>query len=482
MKHIFTTCIAALLSSACSLTPDYQRPDVNALIGDEFVESQSSELPTETSKIRWWQGFDDPIIDELVNTALNHNIDIKIAAANVMESQAIAKSAVGDRWPEIGTLQSAERNFTGNNTGSSFNAGPDRVYTTSITSGLGVVWQADLFGKLRSEAKAAYADWQVTEMDRIAITHTVIADVIRQRVQLAIALQKLVVAKDILASREYTYKIVNGRYSRGVATTSAVDLRLARENLYSAEADILALEQDASLAQHALDVLLGLKPSSEYYSTLELNQLPDLNDAITDVPAQLLDRRPDLRAAEFRVIASNERLGVAIADLFPSLTLSADIGYRGSEVSELYNPATLFGRMLGELTAPIFNGGKLRSDRDAARARLESQAHQYANEILIAMQEVEDSLVQNHKLKLRLAKLNEQVIEARMAEQLSRNRYAVGLENLLTVLETERRRRNSEDLLLSVEQNYWNSRVDLYLSLGGDWLEDSYYDQVAASE
>ena len=472
------TVFTSIVLSACSMAPTYEEPNTEHVTGDSFVQATSDEPAPTIESVDWWKQFDDPIINTLVEQALDNNLDLRIAAANVLETEALVRVATGRRWPEIGNSISGERSFTGASTGSSFSPGVERLYTTTYSVGANVSWQTDLFGRLRSAQEASIADWQASQTDRDAIVHTVIANVIRQRVQLAIAMQRLYVAQDILQSREHTLEIVNRRYSRGVNNTSAVDVRLARENVFSAEANIALLEQNVSLAQHALDVLLGKKPGALFIAQSELTQLPQLDDAIVGVPAQLLDRRPDLRAAEYRVIAANERIGVALADLYPDLTITAGGGWRGEDISDLFSSQSLFGRLLGELTHNLFSGGRLRAEADAAKARLRAQASTYANEVLTAMREVEDALIQNRKLNERLAKVHERVTEARLAEELSRDRYSRGVEQLLTVLETERRRQDAEDSLLQVELDYWNARVDLHLALGGNWLGDSY-EQVA---
>ena len=460
-----------LAISGCSQTPVYEEVETDTYLGDQYSQLNSTAVLKDLDSTSWWSQFNDPVIDALVNSAIQNNLDIRIAAANVLESEALVRASTGNRWPQINAITSGERNFTGSSTGSSFNTGTDRIYTTTYQVGASVAWQADLFGKLRSAQKASIADWQASQTDYQALMHTIIANVIRQRVQLAIATQRLNVATRILESRENTLEIVNRRYSRGVSNSSAVDVRLARENVYSAEASIYALEQNVIIAKHALDVLTGEKPGSNSITKNELTVLPILNAAIAGVPAQLLDRRPDLRAAEFRLIASNERVGVAIADMYPDLTITAGGGWRDSELSDLFSSQSLFASLLGELTQTIFAGGSLRAETDAAKARLQIQANTYANEVLQAIREVEDALVQNAKLNQRLSKVNRQVDEARLAEKLSRNRYSRGVENLLTVLETERRRTTAEDTLLQVEENYWNARIDLYLSIGGDWVE-----------
>ena len=456
--------------SGCAQTPKYEQVDTEPYLGDQYSQLKSDVVLVELDSAAWWSQFNDPVIDRLVDNAIDNNLDIRIAAANVLESEALVRATSGNRWPQINAMTTGQRSFTGSSTGSSFSAGSDRLYTTTYQVGASISWQADLFGKLRSAQKASIADWQASQTDYQAMMHTIIANVIRQRVQLAIATQRLNVAINILESRQHTSAIVNRRYSRGVSNSSAVDVRLARENVYSAEANILALEQDVIIAEHAMDVLLGDKPGSISISENNLKTLPILDAAIAGVPAKLLDRRPDLRAAEFRVIASNERVGVAIANMYPDLTISANGGWRDSELSDLFSSQSLFASLLGELTQTIFAGGSFRAEKDAAKARLQIQANTYANEVLQAIREVEDALIKNAKLSQRLSKVKLQVKEARLAEQLSRNRYSRGVESLLTVLETERRRQTAEDTLLQVEENYWNARIDLYLSIGGDWI------------
>ena len=267
-KRVFLISWMALLLSACSLAPKYEEPNTETYTGDSFVQATSNEPSPTIPSVSWWVEFDDPVINTLVEQALTNNLDIRIAAANVLETEALVRVATGRRWPEIGTSISGERSFTGASTGSSFSPGADRLYTTTYSVGTNVSWQTDLFGRLRSAQRASIADWQASQTDRDAIIHTVISNVIRQRVQLAIAMQRLYVAQDILASREHTLEIVNRRYSRGVSNTSAVDVRLARENVFSAEANIAALEQNVSTAQHALDILLGKKPGAMFIAKM----------------------------------------------------------------------------------------------------------------------------------------------------------------------------------------------------------------------
>ena len=473
--NIFIIASISLIMTGCSMNPEYQRPDNKEFTGDTFTQAKNETFNQELDAIQWWQRFDDPTLNKLVEQALTNNIDLRVAAANVLETEALIRSARGARLPQINTAASSDRAFTGTSTGSSFAPGAGRTYFTTNQLVGQVSWQADLFGRLRSTQQAAIADWQASKTDRIALTHTVIANVIQQRAELAIAINRLHVAQDILTSREHTLEIVNRRYQQGVSNTSAVDIRLARENVYAASANITALEQNLSLTQHALDILLGARPGAFFIADNDLINLPELNDSLVGIPAQLVDRRPDIRAAEFRTIAANARVGVAVADLYPDLTITGALGWRDSEPSGLFSPRTLFGNIMGQLAHAAFTGGQRSAEAKAARARLEAAAHTYAGIVLQAIREVEDALIQNHKLNEQLSILKQRATEARLAERTSRDRYARGVEDLLTVLETERRRQDAEDDLLQVELDYWNARVNLFLALGGDWLSEENY-------
>ena len=473
-----------LIIWACSgCTPQVDAPnyDPSSFINPHFQQGAKATQASEVSTQQWWQQLQDPVIDRLVDQAIQHNLDLKSASANIQESQALLQSAAGSRLPQVNLATSGERAFTGNSTGSSFSAGNNRLYTTTLLAGASVSWQSDLFGKLRNQQRASQARWQASQADYEALLHSVIADVIRQRVLLAITLQRIAIAKTIASSHQQTLASVERRYRQGVGTTSAVDLGLARENVYAAQATITGLEQDIAIAQHALDILLGQTPQTLLASEQPLAQLPLLDSQVAGIPMQLLDRRPDLRAAQLRTLADKADVSVALAALYPDLTISADIGWRDSEASGLFSPASLFGRLIGRFTQPLFNGGQLRADISAAKARYEAEAIGYTQDVLTAIQEVEDALIRNTKLHKQLAQITHQVNQARQAQRLSNGRYQKGIETLLTLLEAQRRRQNAEDRLLQTTLDYWNARVDLYLAIGGSWLDANHLTVTAAN-
>lgn len=472
----------------CSQVAEFNRTEQLDLLGEQYLQSsvvdeQSSDQtePDEDKLVEWWRQFDNETINQLVSQALKQNYDLKVAAANVIESQALLDSAFAGFWPFLDLSYSPRRNFistatrfTSNGAGGFINNGSSGKFSSRHAVALSLSWQLDLFGRLRHTYSAAEADLDALEKDRQALTQSLVANVLRQFVALQTARQRLRVAEQISVSRELTLNTVDRRYRRGVAETSAVDVRLARENLLSAQANQTALALDVELAGHALDLLLGQMPikRNEQSDLFNLAELPELDDQMTGIPLQMLDRRPDLKAAEFRTIAANQRIGVALADLYPDVTLTGRLGTNTNSLSQFFSLDNLIASVAAEVATTVFQGGRLRAEVAAAEARLQAQAARYNQLILTAVREVEDALAGNRLLDKRIKQVRLQLDEARQAEALAKQRYSRGIEQLLVVLETERRRQTAEDVLLQVEQQRWNNRINLYLAVGGDWLPD----------
>jgi len=303
-----------------------------------------------------------------------------------------------------------------------------------------------------------------------------VASVVRLRAAISVADRRLALASEIIESRGSTLSIVERRYRSGLDTASAVDVHLSRENLAAAEAALPPLELAKAQSEHALDELLGRKPDAGDGDSRQLAALPALAPPPLGLPASLLDRRPDLAAAELRATAAAAEVDVALAARYPDLTLTAASGWDGNQFGELFDDETLFGNFVAQLAAPIFTSGRLKSEVAAARARLEASASDYAARVLAALREVEDAWIAERRLREQLAGVERQLAEARLAEGLARTRYERGLENLLVVLDTERRRAAAEDLALRLEQSVWNARTDLHLALGGDWFAPAVTD------
>jgi len=316
-----------------------------------------------------------------------------------------------------------------------------------------------------------------SEQNEQALINSVIATTINSRINIATIHKQLSIAKANTESRQNTLEIVERRYSQGLV--GPVDVRLARENLAAAKALEPAIELSLIIAKHSLDVLLGRRPGSTVSLPKTLADLPDLTAVPVGLPASLLDRRPDVKAAELQLAAASEQIGVSIAQLYPDLTLTGTYGFAADKMHTIFKEdETEAYSMLFRLTQPIFKGGQLRAQVKAAKARHKEAAAYYASTVLTALKETEDALAREQLLWLQLEHVQLRFKEAKAAEQLSRQRYQRGVEGILTILESERKRRISENELAILKGRLWTARVNLFLALGGDWNYQEPNEQI----
>ncbi|MCF7957377.1 MAG: efflux transporter outer membrane subunit [Phycisphaerae bacterium] len=462
-------CWMVLWGGGCNVGPDFVRPETPADrdISEQFINSPEFYDPNAMIEMGpWWQGFGDPVIADLVREALKNNYNLKAAAARVIESEALLAGSRGGRLPSVS--YGGNRNRSKSSFNSPFGSRTS-FYSTSYGQDLSISYITDIFGRLRRSQRAAEADLFASEATRQALVHAIIAQVVRARVQIATTRKMLTITQADIESQQDTLDITERRYSEGLV--SSLDVYQARENLASAQSAMPSLEQQLQLAQHGLDVLLGKRPGAPRALPETLSDLPDLRPVPLGVPAGLLDRRPDIRAAELKVNAATERVGVSIAAMYPDLTLSGSLGYRADSFEDIFAPEGQVYSAIIALAAPIFTGGQLSAQVDAAKARVEQAAANYAETVLVAMREVEDALVKGKKLQERIALLENRLTEADRAQKQAEGRYLQGLEKILVVLNTERRRRLAQNELTLAKGDLWGARVELYLALGGQWEE-----------
>ncbi|MHB1155275.1 MAG: efflux transporter outer membrane subunit [Phycisphaerales bacterium] len=461
--HLALACLNACLLAGCSLGPNATRPISaadNAKPYTHAVQTDDAKLPGVT---HWWNQFHDEPTNQLVDQALKDNIDLRIAAANVLESRALLGAAVGQRLPSVDMTGGRDR------AKNSFNFGGSRFSSHATTWSLDatVNWQVDIFGKLRRAQEQSQYQLLASEADRQAVTHTVIAETVRARARIATLQRQAKLVREQIDSFRKTAEVIQHRFDTGV--TSALDTRLARENLKATEAQLPEIRYQLEAARMSLDVLLGLQPGTGPRFDDTLAELPDLALPPTGLPGALLDRRPDLQATELRAMGEQAGIGVALADMFPDLTLTAGIGFRSSAFDKLLDARSVVWDIASQFAWKVFRGGALQANVDAAHARAERAGAQYAKAVLLAMQDVENALVREQTARQRYDLLKDRLHEAREAEKLANDRYDRGVENILSVLEAERRRRTAEDDLVAAQFTIWSARVDLFLSLGGDW-------------
>lgn len=462
---------------SCMVGPRYSRPKTTADSSPAYVWAgkHNQDINDVDTIDKWWEGFGDPATADLVRLTLENNYDLKAAAARVLQARAVLAEARGRRLPDVSynlNRDRSKRSFTfGGGSSALGGAGRFSIMSTTWTQDISVAYILDLFGKLKRTQRAAWADMFAAQATEQALVNSIIATVITARIDIATLQKRLAIAKADTQSREDTLKIVERRYRRGLV--APVDVRLARENLQAAKTVEPGIELLLAKAHHALDVLLGQRPGEAKYLPQTLADLPNLEPVPIAVPAALLDRRPDVQAAELSLRAANERIGASIAQLFPDLTLTANYGASADRWRDIWEHFAETYSAVTHLAQPIFKGGRLFAQIDAAKARYAELAAGYAATILTAMREVEDALASEQMLQTQLRHAQRRFSEAKAAEQLSRQRYQRGIAGILMVLESQRRRRIAEEVLTILNGRIWTTRVNLYLALGGDWDYES---------
>ena len=343
----------------------------------------------------------------------------------------------------------------------------NETYSQDIT----INYIVDLFGRLRRLERASFAELLSTAADRRALTHSIIAQVVRARVRVATQQRLLATSIATIESRRDTLKVVERRYESGLATP--LDVYQAKENLATSLSAKPVIEQSLALAQHSLEVLTGTVPGTTEILAETLPELPELTEVPLGLPVALLDRRPDLAASEFQLRAANELIGARIAEMFPDLSITASGGYRSDTFRELFKTENEVYSFITSIAAPIYKGGTLKAQVKAAKARFEQAAANYSNLILNAVREVEDALVSQRQLAESAKFQKQRVIEAQRSEKLANERYAQGLEPLIVVLDAERRSRLAEDQYIRTKGELYNARINLFLALGGDWKTET---------
>ncbi|MEM9801536.1 MAG: efflux transporter outer membrane subunit [Planctomycetota bacterium] len=444
--------LAALCVSACALAcrvgPDYERPEIEA----PPAYLPNADEDDSLADLAWWDLFQDPVLIELIDTALVENRDLRTAVARIDEAAATLGIVSSDLYPRLDYAGSAIFDATTAGDGDTSN---------SRAAFLSAGWQVDLWGRFRRASEAAFQELLATEDAARAVRLSLVAAVAESYIVLRDLDNRQSISEQTAETRRENLDIIQARFDGGSVTE--VDLNQAQIQLYEAEASVQVFARRRRQTENALSVLLG-SPPLQIPRGLELGEqllLPELPAA--GLPSELLDRRPDVLAAERRLHAQTERIGVAEALRFPQFDLTSSIGASGNGVS------AGFFQLGANLFGPIYNAGELKSNIAAEVARAEQSLFAYEQAILDAWREVEDALVAVETLELELATRSRQVAAAQNAADLAWSRYDEGFTSYLELLETQRALFSAELAESETRQLLLNAVVDLYAALGGGW-------------
>lgn len=410
----------------------------------------------------WLNEFAAPQLNTLVDEAFNQNPSIQslIAGIEIAEDQTwLSWSAFS---PKINAGIRASRNQRNNAAG--FSVSSSRI--NNVGFALDFVWEIDLWYKLGNELEATQYEQSATWSDLHAAQLSLAANISKTWFDAIVASQQVKLTNKTILSFKNALDIIERGYDRGLY--KALDVRLARSSLLNAQGrkqNFLKIQDEAT---RLLESLLGRYPSA----SLELPaQLPNVTQTLPNsVPSSLLDRRPDIIAAEHRFYASDQRMLKARKNMFPTIQISGSGGTSTQKLNEIFNPEFLIWNIAGNLTQPLFHGSQLFAERSQAEARVKQAAADYAQVVLTAFQQVETTMAAEKWLKNQQDLLQAEVKESTEAERLAEDDYITGLTDIITLLEAQRRAFDSENSLLELRKQRLQNRVNLYLALGGPVL------------
>lgn len=462
MKRVASIALLVALASACASAPKPTLESAGVAAPASFDEPVRDEEPLDD----WLASFGEPGLETAVRAALAGNQDLRAAAARVEQAVAQARIAGADLYPQVsagGRSTRQKQRFIGLPIPGAGGDEPPSSLSTSYGVSLDVSWEADLWGRIRAGKRAAEADLLAAREELEAARLSLSAQSAKAWLAATEArLQRDLAQRSVDAYRE-SYESIRRRYDLGVR--GALDLRLIATQLHGAEALLASREDLLVRALRQLEILQGRYPSAR----VEVgDDLPALGDPVpAGLPAQIIERRPDLRAAERRLEAAGLRVAQAKAARYPTLRLTASGGLTSSELSDIASGDFDIWSFATNLFAPLFQAGRLKAQVEGNESVLEQSLHGYAAATLTAFQEVENALSSERLLRERQRALSDASEQARAAEKLADTQYRAGVSDILALLESQRRSLEAEGQLLSVRLQSLTNRIDLHLALGG---------------
>ncbi len=486
--------LVLLLLGGCSVGPDYTPPtpeaptDFSARSEIEAAEAAGDELlaqvpdPAATQlaetiyeagepEADWWRRLGDSELDRLVEAALETNHDLRIAEANLRRARALLGVGRRDRYPTVTSTAAVSRERASSTATSS---GADRE-STFYSGGLDATWELDLFGRVRRSIEALEAEEGIAIAELRGVAVTITAEVARTYLELRGEQNRLAVARENAKNQRETYELTQALLEGGRGTD--LDLARAEAQLEQTLASLAPLESKIAAAIHRLGVLTGRAPGElvpELTAPAEgpesATRMPALPTSLRiGEPAELLRRRPDVRAAERSLAAQTARVGILVGDLFPRVRLLGGLGFLSTSASDLVDSGSTTSSFGPFLTWPAFDLGRVRQRIAAAEADADAALATYEQTVLIALEEAENALVDYARSRERQARLAVAADASHRAADLAAVRYRYGADSFLTVLDAERRLLEAQDLHAQSTTRAAVSFVQLYKVLGGAW-------------
>jgi len=462
-QQIVSGVVVGALLSGCAIGPDYMRPTVAE---PPTFRGQATAEAASFADAPWWEIFQDPSLRALIREALSQNYDVAIAAARVQEARAALRVARSDLFPsfDYGVGVGRSKVSPGGVQGSP--GGPAAHASNFYSATMSASWELDIWGRIRRSNEAARANLFATEDARRGVWLTLVSDVAQAYFELLALDVRLEIARNSTGAYQRTYDLFLDRFNLGVA--SRLETSRALGALGDAQATIPQIESDIVAKENQISILLG-KPPGPIARGKPMYEQPVVPTVPAGLPATLLERRPDLRQAEQLLVSANARIGVAKAEFFPKLSLTALFGTASPEVSALTGGTATIWAMAGLISGPIFNAGRTLGNYRATVAQWEQARLQYEQAVLIALREVSDTLTALGKLNE--AEMGQSTAVTALGEAVGHatDRYRQGLANYFEVLEAQQQLYPAQNTLADIRRNRLLAYVQLYKALGGGW-------------
>jgi multidrug efflux system outer membrane protein len=450
-----------LLFAGCAVGPNYKRPAVNLPTDYRAAAPAQSDSAASLGNEKWWEVYQDPVLAQLIHTALQQNYDARIAATRVLEAQAQLGITRANQFPSasVGAGVSSQQNAKVSNLFPAYQVNEGQL-------NLSVIWNLDFWGKYRRQTEEARAQLLATKWGQQAVISSLVANVATAYFELRALDAELEIAKRTLGSRQQSLQLTRVLETHGSA--SDLDVSQSEQLVYTASETIPDLERQIEQQENALSILLGENPGSvRRGNTLTQQRVPD--NVPAGLPSELLERRPDVREAEANMMAANAQIGVAKASLFPSISLTGAGGLESNALHHfLQQPSQTWNAGLN-ITQPIFEGGALRSQLRLARAQWQESVLSYQQTVQNSLGQVSNALVAYDKDRQFREQQELLAQAAERSDRLSLVLYRNGGASYLQVLTNETNYFSAELNLVDAQLNERLALVQLYQALGGGW-------------
>jgi multidrug efflux system outer membrane protein len=456
--------IAALgLMTGCLIGPKYKRPAANVPQEYRAPAPQQAAQASSLGNEQWWQVYQDPVLTQLIHTAIAQNYDVRIAAARVLEAQAQVGITRANQLPSasVGADVFSEQNAKVTNLFPAYQVNGGEL-------NLSVIWNLDFWGKYRRQTEAARAQLLASEWGQRAVISSLVANVATAYFQLRALDSELEISNRTLGSRQQSLKLTRVLESHG--SGSGLDVSQAEQLVYTASETIPDLERQIQQQENVLSVLLGENPQSIPRGR-PLTEQPAPQNVPAGLPSELLERRPDVRQAEQNMVAANAQIGVAKASFFPNLSLTGLGGLESNTLNHFISqPSEMWSAAAG-VTQPVFQGGALRSGLRLARANWQEAEVTYQQTVQNALEQVSNGLIASQKDREFREQQELLTQAAQQTDQLSEVLYKNGGASYLQVLTSETNYFSAELNLVQAQLNERLALVQLYQALGGGWQQ-----------